>query len=49
MSVRNALHDLTHLGVTPETSPSNAKYIILTNSLGLLGVVVSFLYLIVNL
>ena len=49
MSARNALHDLTHLGVTPETSPSDAKYIILTNSIGLLGVVVSFFYLIVNL
>ena len=49
MSLRHVLHELTHLGVTPETPPSDAKYIILTNSVSLLGVLVSFLYLLVNL
>lgn len=49
MSVRPILRDLTHLGVAAETPPSDAKYIILTNSVGLVGVLVSALYLLVNL
>ncbi|HXV64852.1 MAG TPA: HAMP domain-containing sensor histidine kinase [Vicinamibacteria bacterium] len=48
MSVRNTLLRLTHLGVTPESSPSDAKYITLTNSICLLSVTVSLIYLVVN-
>ncbi|MGH9460880.1 MAG: sensor histidine kinase, partial [Vicinamibacteria bacterium] len=49
MSIRGYLHDLTHLGVAPDTPPSDAKYIILTNSVSSLGLLVSLLYFPVNL
>ena len=49
MSIRGFLHDLTHLGVAPDTPPSDAKYIILTNSVSFLGLLVSLLYFPVNL
>lgn len=42
------LHDLTHLGVQTDTSPSDARYIILTNSISLIGVSLSLFYLIMN-
>ncbi len=49
MSLRHVLHELTHLGVTPENPPSDAKYVVLTNSVSLLGMFVSLIYLVVNL
>jgi len=42
------LHRLTRLGVTSETPPADAKYIILTNSVGCVGILVGVFYLFVN-
>lgn len=49
MSIHRLLHDLTHLGVAPDTPPSDARYTILTNSVSLLGLLLSMLYLPINL
>jgi signal transduction histidine kinase len=49
VALHRVLHDLTHLGVAPDTPPSDAKYIILTNSVSFLGLLVSLLYFPVNL
>ena len=49
MSFRHALRELTHLGVTAETPPTDTQYIVLTNSVSLLGMAVSLVYFVVNL
>lgn len=48
MSPRRLVEELTNLGVTPDTSTSDAKYIALTNSLCLVAICVNLSYLVMN-
>ena len=49
MSIPGFVHKVTHLGVTPGSSPSDDRYTILTNTVSAVGVLVSLIYLPVNL